>query len=141
MCQTKIHGGQEKMEGMRIRVSVGANACTRAYPFAVMRRCMGSRADKNKSRADRNRSCADENRLCADGNGSRENRNGLLADGNGSRAHTSWSHANTSKNSENFGRSYLPQNLSNRAFEVIFGIYRKCRCQKHLKHLIWISFE
>ena len=30
MCQTKIHGGQEKIEGVRIRVGVHVDACTRA---------------------------------------------------------------------------------------------------------------
>ena len=47
-CQTKIYSGQEKIEGVRIRMSMGANA----HPFAIVRRRMGSRADGNILRAD-----------------------------------------------------------------------------------------
>ena len=83
-CQTKIHGGQEKIEGARIRVRAGADACTFAYPSAVVRRW-----EQVVSR-----------------------HMGSCANGNKSRVHASWSRADGSKNSKNFGRPYLPQNLS-----------------------------
>ena len=83
-CRSKIHGGQEKMEGVRIWVSAAANACMRAHPFEVVRR-------REQVARRRMGSCANEN---------------------GSRADTTWSRANGSRKLENFGRSYLPQNLS-----------------------------
>ena len=38
-CQTKIHGGQEKIEGMHIRVSTGANAYTHAQVSMLVDGC------------------------------------------------------------------------------------------------------
>ena len=74
------------MEGAYIQESVGANTCTRAHLFVVVRRRMASRVDRNKLRANRILLRIDGNESHADGNVLRADGNGSHADGNGSRA-------------------------------------------------------
>ena len=141
MCQTKIHGGQEKMEDTYIRVSAGANACMRAHSFAVMRRRMGSHTHRNGLRA---------NALghAQTGMGRVQTRTyraqtGMYRTQTGTgRAQTHAGRVEMAPKSQKTLEGYISlKTCPNWAFEVFFGIYGKYRCHKHLKCPIWIRFE